>query len=141
MKFIYILLISIISLISCSKEKTISKNDLPFEIKVYISEHFPNNPILQASVEENFSSKEYEVILKDNITVEFDAKDKVKEIKANTKLPNSVIAKPILDYVKTNFRNNIITKWELDKRKQEVKINNGISLEFDLSGNFIKIDD
>lgn len=86
---------------------------------------------------------EYEVKLDNAIELEFNSKNQVKEIKSRSgiKLPDSVIPPSILSYVKANYRQNSIVEWELKKKKQEIELENGIELEFDLNGKFLRIDD
>ncbi len=142
MKRLSILLLSIIGFVSCAQDKIIPAEQLPQEIKVYLNTHFQNNPVLQATVDNEIFSKTYDVILKDNFNLEFDKNNKVKEIKGFSKLPDGVIPQPILEFVKAKYPTNSIIKWELDKddHKQEVNLDNNITLEFDIRGHFLKID-
>ena len=39
-----------------------------------------------------------------------------------------------------NYPDNFITDWELDDKKQKVKLDNGLELEFNKEGNFLKLD-
>lgn len=122
-------------------DKLIASSDLPAEIQSYLQTHFPRNAIVQASVDKEVFSKTHEVILQDNITVEFNSKNKAEEISSNSQLPNSVIPASVLAYVKKRFPNNYITDWELDDNKQKVELNNDTEIAFDLAGQFLKIDD
>lgn len=128
------------SLTSCAQDKIIPSSELPSEIKTYLKTHFPNNTVLQATVDKELFSKSYEVILQDNFTLEFDSKHRVTDISSKSELPNSVIPKPILDYIKTNYPNNTITDWELDDKNQQIELENGINLEFNMQGEFLRID-
>lgn len=67
-------------------------------------------------------------------------KEQVKEINGKSKLPDSVIPTKILSYVKSNYPNNYITEWESGRRKQQVELNNDLSLDFNHSGVFLRID-
>ena len=124
-----------------AQDKVISETELPASIRTYIKTHFAENEVLQATIDKGRFSTNYDVILSKNITLEFDSKDKIEEIKGhNSKLPDSVIPKSILDYVKKNYPNNFITEWDLDKGKQKIELDNGIDLEFTLKGRFLRID-
>ncbi|HLQ99587.1 MAG TPA: hypothetical protein VK102_04365 [Sphingobacterium sp.] len=37
-----------------------------------------------------------------------------------------------------NYPNNFIAGWEWDGNKQDVDLNNGVQLEFNLNGGFVK---
>lgn len=123
-----------------AQDQVISDSELPKEIKSYLVTHFPKNAIIQASVDKDAFSKSYDVTLEKNIKVEFDSKNKVKEIDGISTLPESVIPSKILNYVKNTYPSNTITDWESDTRNQQVKLDNGLELEFSMNGDFLRID-
>lgn len=133
-------MILLIGFTSCAQDKIITSDKLPEQIITYVETHFPDNSIIQASFDRELFSKSHEVILKDNIKLDFNSKNKVTEIEGNSKLPDSVIPKQILEYVKKNYNNNVIIKWEIDDKKQQVKLDNGLELEFNMKGDFLRID-
>lgn len=128
------------TLTSCDQESTISPDNLPNEIDSYISTHFPENTVLQAIKDKEGLKSTYEITLSDNIYLEFDSKMNITDIDGNAKLPDSVIPEKILQYVAFNYPNNYITDWELDDRNQQIQLDNGLDLEFNMNGDFIKID-
>lgn len=141
MKFlVFTLTMFSVSLTSFAQDKIIPASELPNEIKSYLSKHFPNNSILQAQVDKELFSTSYEVILQDNFSLEFDSKNRVTDISGKSQLPNSVIPKSILEYVKSNYPNNIILDWELDDKNQQIELDNGLDLEFNMQGAFLRID-
>ncbi len=122
------------------QDKIVSYSEVPSSIQSYVKKHFPQSKVLQAGYEYERLKKEYEVILSDNIKLKFNGKNVIKNIEAKTELPASVIPSKIRSYVKSNFPTNFITEWDLDKRKQTIKLDNKIELEFTLKGEFLKID-
>lgn len=137
----FLLLFFSATFLSCAQDKVITKEALPVEIKTFISTHFTDTDVAQAVEDKELFSKTYKVILKNGIKLEFDKKNKIKDIDGNLKLPNSVIPKPVLTYVTANYANNVITDWELDDGKQKVSLDNGLELEFTKTGQFLRIDD
>jgi hypothetical protein len=123
-----------------SQDKVITKDQLPASITKYLNDNFPNNKILQATVDNDLFSKDYDVILSDGISVDFDSKNNVKEISSQTYLPENVIPKKILNYVKSNYKANKIKKYELDDLMQNIELDNGMELEFTMSGDFYKME-
>jgi len=123
-----------------SQDKVISKDQLPTTITKYLKDNFPNNKILQATVDKELFSKNYEVVLSDGISVEFDNKNKVKEISSQTYLPENVLPKKILNYINSNFKGHKIKQFEYDDNMQKVELDNGVELEFTLAGDFYKMD-
>lgn len=139
-KFIMALAITAVVLVSCDREKVLAATEIPGEITEYVAVHFPNNNLLQVVEDVDGFTKKYDVTLSDNITLEFNRAKEVTDIDANAKLPDSVIPTEITQYVATNFPNNVITDWELEDRHQQVGLDNGVDLEFKMSGEFIRID-
>lgn len=127
-------------LIGCYQEKVLTASEIPSEITEYVSTHFPNNNLLQAVEDRDGLTKTYDVVLSDNITLEFNRKKEITDIDGNTKLPDTVIPNEISQYVATNFPNNVITDWELEDQHQQVGLDNGADLEFTMNGDFIRID-
>ncbi|MFA5650066.1 MAG: PepSY-like domain-containing protein [Proteiniphilum sp.] len=127
-------------LIGCDQEKVLTASEIPSEITEYVSTHFPNNNLLQAVEDRDGFTRTYDVVLSDNITLEFNRKKEITDIDGNAQLPDSVIPTEISLYVATNFPNNVITDWELEDRHQQVGLDNGADLEFTMNGDFIRID-
>lgn len=126
---------------SCDKEKVVSPNDIPANSNNYISTHFSGQRIVQAVKEVDDLKTAYIVYLDNGTRLEFNKSGEVVEIESNAELPDSVIPASILDYVKTNYPNEFIKEWELESTKQDVKLSNGLTLEFDKNGGFLRIDD
>jgi hypothetical protein len=56
-------------------------------------------------------------------------------------LPDSVIPEKIREYVKSNYPAYFITDWEKESRKvQQIELSNGLDLEFDNDGKYLKMD-
>ena len=114
--------------------------EIPTAIKTYIETHFPSNTIVRAEKDTENNTITYEIYLNENINLEFDSASNIIDVDGVIQLPNSVIPQSILDYVSVNYPNNVITDWELEFNHQQVELNNNIELEFEMNGNFIRID-
>ena len=123
-----------------AQDKNIPLNQIPKQITEYLNTHFPNNTVLEASFDDHVKYKKYEIELNNKISLEFSTEFKVTEIKSKDKLPDSVIPTAILTYVKTNYPNNTISDWEIDKGNQQIELNNGIDLIFNLKGEFLRVE-
>jgi hypothetical protein len=130
----------VLTLTSCDKEELIPTSDLPSDITSYISTHFPNNSIVQVIKDKDGLTKTYDVLLSESISLEFNRKNEIIDIDGVNQLPNSVIPEKTLQYVITNYPVNFITDWELDDKNQQVELNNGLDLEFNMKGDFLRID-
>jgi len=142
-KILFFSLLALATALTCSAQETvISGKDIPHEITSYVATNFPNQKLIQAVKDKDDLKIEYEILLDDQTKLEFNEKKQIKEVDGKSKLPDRVIPSKILSYVKSNYPNNFITDWELEgHRKQQIELNNDISLEFNLNGDFLRIDD
>lgn len=129
-----------LSLTSCDKERILPETSIPKDIKSYVSTYFPTSNILQVVKDMDGFTISYDVLLSENISLEFNRKKEIISIDGNSALPSTVIPEKIRNYVSTNFPTNFITDWEIEGRNQQVGLDNDIDLEFTMSGDFIKID-
>ena len=140
MKRLFLLALVPFLLISCEKEEILPLTDIPSEISNYVSTHFPENPIIQAIKDTDGFELTYDITLEGGFFIEFNRKKEVIDIEGLTKLPDSVIPAKLLEYATTNYPENYIIGWELDDRNQQIKLENGLELEFNMNGDFLRID-
>ncbi len=140
MKRLFLLALVPFLLISCEKEEISPLTDIPSEISNYVSTHFPENPIIQAIKDTDGFELTYDITLEGGLFLEFNRKKEVIDIEGLTKLPDSVIPAKLLEYATTNYPDNYIIGWELDDRNQQIKLENGLELEFNMNGDFLRID-
>ncbi len=122
------------------QERIVPYTEIPPQIQAYIKNYFPNNKILQSEIDYEGLTKEYDIILSENIELEFNRNEQIKSISSISKLPDAVIPEAIRNYIKANYQNNFVTKWELEKTYQSIKLDNSIKLKFTLKNEFLKID-
>lgn len=128
-------------LMSCEKEKVLDpETDVPNVVQNYISTHFPNSKIVKVIKEVDNTKKKLKIRLEEGTSLTFNNKDEIIEIESKRELPQSVVPEKIWDYVEGNYPNNHIIEWELDGNKQDVDLDNGLQLEFNLNGDFVRID-
>lgn len=123
-----------------SNDLYLSEDQIPETIQTYIATHFGDNSIFQAEMETENDEVSYEILLDDNTDLEFNGDLDIVDIDGTSKLPDSVIPEAILDYTATNYPDNYITDWELELDHQQVELDNNVELEFDMNGDFIRID-
>ena len=113
---------------------------IPDGIAAFLNKHFPETKVRKIVKVNKLNIITYDVELAGDIELEFNENMEIIEMESKTKLPDSVIPSKILDYVVLHYPDNFIVEWELEDDKQEVKLDNGIELEFTLNGDFIKTD-
>ncbi|MCM1516120.1 MAG: PepSY-like domain-containing protein [Paraprevotella sp.] len=127
--------------ISADNERAIQVSQLPAAAQQFIKKHFASRQVALAQVENNFISKEYNVVFSNGDNIEFDNKGNWKEIDCKfSSIPTAVIPAQIMKYVQENYTDTTIKKIEKDRRKYEVKLSNRMELSFDLKFNLIDID-
>lgn len=140
MKKLFLILTTVILLTGCEKETIIQGNQVPEKIKTYIETHFPQLSVLQVLEDRDGFTLTYDVTLQQGYFLEFNRKMEIEEVTGIEPIPNSVVPSNILTYVQTQFSEQFILSWDLSDRIQEVTLDNGIQLEFDQEGNFLRID-
>ncbi|SHJ66447.1 PepSY-like domain-containing protein [Pseudozobellia thermophila] len=123
-----------------SNDIFLSEAEIPESIQTYINDHFGETTILNAEKETENDGVTYEIHLSDNTDLEFNGDLDIVDIDGTSKLPESVIPEAIRDYTATNYPDNYITDWELELDHQQVELDNHVELEFDMNGDFIRID-
>ncbi len=118
-------------------------SSLPQPAKNTLSKHF-NDKVSLVKIDKDFGRiDEYEVILDNGTEVKFDRKGNWKSVEtpANKSVPKGLIPEAMGKYVKENHKGAKIVSLEKERSKYEVELSNGMELEFDLSGNFLRYDD
>jgi hypothetical protein len=124
----------------CEEDQILAQVELPQQIQSFVSTHFPGKTILQAEKDKEFLDSEFHITLSDLTSLEFNRKGEIIDINGLTALPESVIPTKLANYVQSNFPDQFILGWELDGRRQDLKLNTGVELEFTLNGDFLRID-
>lgn len=129
------ILFSLVAVSFLLADEVIDISQTPKEILSFVKEHYPSLKIIQVQKD----TDEYEILTNDNTKLEFNANSSLKSISSTKQIPDNILPKNILDYIKKNYPNNFIIEYEKDD-EIEIELNNKINLEFDLNGNFLRID-
>lgn len=135
-----------LTIVSCSSdddgnnETLLTENEIPDQIMSYLSEHFPDNDIIKTVQDNDDGTTTYEVYLDGNYELDFNADYDITDIDGTSELPDSVIPQALLDYVSQNYADHYITDWELESSYQQIELDNGVELEFEMDGTFIRVD-
>lgn len=145
MKKIFLLLIILISgLLSVQAGDTYTRdiNILPSMAKTTIK-NYMKGEISHIKIEKKRGSiSEYDVILTDGSEISFDKNGNWKDIEMNrnASVPQQLIPQPIQSYVKDNHKGALIIGIEKKKSGYDVELSNGVEIEFNNSGKFIRYD-
>lgn len=116
---------------------------LPAAARTTLSKNFPKAEVNRVKVDSHiFGGDEYEVILSNGTEIEFDSNGEWKEVDCgHLAVPNAFVLKPIAQYVTKNYPGQKIVKVSKDRNKYEIELSNGIDLDFDRAGAFLRVDD
>jgi len=127
-------------MISCEKESLITEDKLPAKISEFLQTHFEGKKVLQVLKDKELVSTSHVVLLEGNVRLDFDGKDDIEEIESSSKLPDSVIPIKLLDYVQANLPSSFVIGWEKEDKNQEIQLNTGEKIEFNMDGVFLRFD-
>ena len=118
-------------------------NLLPTEARELIKNHFAEASISYLKVDKNlFRGEGYDVRLTDGTELDFNSKGQWTEIEAEKNaVPASLIPDVIKKYMKQNYNGQRVKKIKHNRRGYELKLSNGLEVEFDNMGNFLRLDD
>lgn len=140
--FFSLIAVTMMSTVTQAQDQRLNVKELPEFIKVYVDKNYPEGKINRAKLDVDTDKSTYEVKLKDRTELEFDQEGMIIQIEQKKPIASHLLPSKLVDYVSENYPDKGILEWKLEKNKgkQEVKLTNRIELEFDLNGNFIKID-
>lgn len=132
----------VLSLQVMAQDQVISFSKLPVKSQNFITKYFDASTVDFIKLDNDYFSKEYEVVLRNGTKVEFDANGEWKEIDGKgVAIPIKMILQNILSYVSKSFPENKIKKVERMRRGFEVELTNGLDLIFNAKAKFVRIDD
>lgn len=125
-----------------SDKTEISLDQLPQASATFLTQHFPGATVLRITRDTDREGSEYEVTLTNGFEIEFDGAGEWTDVDApaGQAVPASVVPTAISSYVTTNYPGQNINEISRDSRGYEVELTSGTDLEFDLNGNFIRVD-
>lgn len=119
---------------------------LPQNTMDYINQHFSDANIIKVEKENgwfNWDSNEmYEVKFDNGVKLEFDRDGNVTEIDSerDQTIPMEALPNKVQQYLNETYNGIGVVSWELNRRSQELELANDVDLEFDVAGNFRKVD-
>lgn len=140
-KFVLLLSLSLLFAVTsnaCTKDHPITIDQLPQTSQQFIRTHFASLTV--ASIMADNDS--YDVRFTNGTEVEFDKKGEWEDVDCVADaVPAAIIPSAIKNHISTNYPSNFIVEISKDHRKYDVKLNNGLEMEFDKNGQFLRMDD
>lgn len=119
-------------------DRVITFDQLPATAQTLLKQHFADKVPLIVTVDFD----DFKVMYQSGEKVEFDKKGNWKELDCKASaVPSALIPGEIKASVKKSFPGATIIKLDRDRRGYDVKLNNGMEIEFDKKFQVIDIDD
>jgi len=119
----------------------VQKPDVPQPIVQYLEKNFPGQTMIRYKLNWTPEDATYKIDLSNQVKIEFDHNFVPTTINSNSGISKSLLPKELLYYLEKKYPNMEIKSWEKKITRQEVELQNGMELTFDLKGNLIKIED
>jgi hypothetical protein len=124
--------------VKADNDRVITFDQLPTQAQTLLKKHFGDKIPLIVTVDWD----DYTVIYQSGEKVEFDKKGNWKDLNCKTSaVPAALIPEQIKASVKKTFPGATIIKLDRDRRGYDVKLNNGMELEFNKKFQIVDIDD
>lgn len=130
--------------VACARDKvTQDVSLLPTEARDMIKTYFPKAMVSYLKVDKHFFRTEgYDVRLSDGTDLEFNTKGQWTEVECHPQaVPAKLIPESIRKYVGRYYGDQQVKKIKHNRRGYELKLSNGLEVEFDNMGNFLRLDD
>ena len=119
-------------------DQVITFNQLPATSQAFHKQHFANKVPLIVTMDWD----DYTVRYESGEKVEFDKQGNWKEIDCRvSSVPRELVPEQIKNHIKSTFPGTTILKIDRNRRGYEVKLNNGLEIEYNPSFQVIDIDD
>ncbi|MBQ4367798.1 MAG: PepSY-like domain-containing protein [Muribaculaceae bacterium] len=119
-------------------DQVIAFNQLPAAAQTLLKEHFATKVPLVVTMDWD----DYTVVYDSGEKVEFDKQGNWKEFDCRpSRVPSALIPEQIKSHIQTTFPGTTIIKLDKNRRGYEVKLNNGLDVEYNRLFQVIEIDD
>ena len=129
--------LAILLMTACMDEK------VPPRPKAFIDQYFPHSTVVLVEIDDDDDDgKEYSVLLNDGTKIEFTMQGEWKRVsRKKTGVPSTLVPKSILQHVKTNYPEDVITKLSKKPYGFKIELSNDEDVRFNPQGQFMeKID-
>lgn len=119
-------------------DRVITFEQLPAPAQTLLKKYFADKVVLIATVDFD----DYKVMYQSGEKIEFDKKGNWKELDCKTSaVPTDLIPEQIMTHPKATFPDAIIIKLDRDRRGYEVKLSNGLEIEYNKKFQVVDIGD
>ncbi|MDO4880544.1 MAG: PepSY-like domain-containing protein [Capnocytophaga sp.] len=128
---------------SAQDDKAISFSELPAKAQEFVKNYFSEAEITSVWKDtELLSVEDYSVVLNNGTEIEFYPNGGWKKVETRgSVIPAKIIPSGISEYLNKHYPNTSVKEIKKKKRGYEVELSNGLDLEFNSNGKFLRVDD
>jgi hypothetical protein len=125
-------LLALVMMVSCEDVS------VPVQATAFIDQYFPESSVVLVEIENDEGTREYSVWLNDGTKIEFDVQGNWKRVgRKKTGVPSMLIPDTIMQYVKTHYPNNVVTKFSKKEYGYKLELSDDMDLRFNKQFQFI----
>ena len=119
-----------------------SNVQIPQQSQAFINKYFSSCSIVLVEIEDEEDGRENSVWLNDGTRIEFDLQGNWKRVaRKKSGVPLTLIPNTIQQYVKTNYPNDVVTKFSKKDYGFKLELSDDMDLRFNKQGQFIEVVD
>jgi hypothetical protein len=127
-----VLLLALVMMVSCEDVS------VPVQATAFIDQYFPESSVVLVEIENDEGTRAYSVWLNDGTKIEFDMQGDWKRVgRKKTGVPSILIPDTIMQYVKTHYPNNVVTKFSKKEYGYKLELSDDMDLRFNKQFQFI----
>lgn len=125
-----------------AEDVAITAQKLPGAAQKFLKDYFPQNKVVTALHDRDFTDNDYSVYLDNGTKIEFDASGKWESVKNhNGQVPMSVLPVKIAGYIAKHYPSTGVEEVERKRYGYELELVNGLEVKFNSEGHFLGLDD
>ncbi len=142
MKRLFLIAAAVVISWACTADnRPVTLEKLPSAAKLFIEANYPGENISYAYADDDRVRPDYTVRLSNGVEIQFEHDGSLEKISARAGVPAGVVPVQITDYVKAYYPDALIIEYEVGRREYEVKLSNGLELQFNANFRLKDIDD
>lgn len=143
MKRIFAVIATMVAFVAISKadDRPVTYEQLPAAAKTFITKNFANDKVSFATKDDDLIRPDYNVMLVSGVRLDFDSNGNITKIESRSGVAENLIPTQIVTTVKQMYPDVLFYEFEINRKTYEVKISNGLDIEFNKLFQIIEIDD
>lgn len=123
-------------------DQPINYQELPAKAQEFVKSYYDGIEVGYVTMDRDVMSTEYEVVLSDGTKIEFNGDGEWRDIDAGrSAVPAAIVPKELRSYVDEHYAGSDIVEINRDRGGWDVKLSQGLELEFDTAFRLVEIDD